>query len=89
MLAYDYPLLDIFVSMSIFFLFVIWIILLFKVITDLFRDHDQSGWAKAVWAVFLIVLPYIGVVAYIFAHGREMSLRSLEFEQHRAAQLRF
>ncbi len=88
MLAYDYPLLDVFVSMTFFFLFVIWIFLLFKVITDLFRDHEQSGLAKAVWVVFLILLPYIGVVSYIFAHGREMSLRSFEFEQHRAMQLR-
>ena len=87
MLAYDYPLLDVFVSMTFFFLFVIWIFLLFKVITDLFRDHEQSGLAKAVWVVFLILLPYIGVVAYIFAHGREMSLRSFEFEQHRSMQL--
>ena len=88
MLAYDYPLLDVFVSMSLFFLFVIWIFLLFKVITDLFRDRDQTGLAKAVWVVFLLVLPYIGVVSYIFAHGREMSLRSFELEQHRAMQLR-
>ena len=88
MLAYDYPMLDVFVSMSIFFLFVIWIFLLFKVITDLFRDREQSGVGKAVWVVFLIVLPYIGVVAYIFAHGKEMSLRSLEFERNRAMQLR-
>jgi hypothetical protein len=89
MLAYDYPMLGVFVSMLTFFLFVIWIFLLFKVIADLFRDHEQSGWGKAMWLVILLVLPYIGVIAYIVAHGQEMSLRSLEFERARAAQLRY
>jgi len=88
MLAYDYPLLSVFVTMTGFFLFVIWIYLLFKVIADLFRNHDLSGGGKALWVVFLVLLPYIGVIAYLFAHGADMSLRSLEFDQRRASVIR-
>ena len=47
----------------------IWLFLLFPVITDLFRDHEQSGAGKAMWLLILFVLPYIGVIAYIVVHG--------------------
>jgi len=89
MLAYDYPLLDVFVSMLTFFLFIIWLYLLVLVISDLFRDRGQSAVGKAVWVLFLIVFPYIGVLTYIFVHGGDMTVRKLELERLQAAQLRY
>ena len=65
MLAADYPFLDLFWSMLIFFAFVCWIAILFFVLADNFRRHDHSGWAKAGWTVFVIFLPLIGVLVYI------------------------
>src|SRR3954454_14533571 len=59
-----------------FFLFVIWIWLLITIFGDLFRSDDLSGWGKAGWAVFLIVLPYIGVFAYLVARGHKMTARA-------------
>jgi predicted permease len=78
MLAYDYPLLDVFVTIVFFILFVIWLFLLVLILADLFRDDEPSGLAKAVWCVFLILLPYIGVIAYIVLRGSGMSARELE-----------
>jgi hypothetical protein len=78
MLAYDYPLLDVFMTMLFFALFVVWLILLVHILGDLFRDPEESGWAKAGWVVFLVVFPYIGVLAYIVARGHGMGLRTLE-----------
>jgi hypothetical protein len=71
------PLLDLFWAMLWFFLFFIWIWLLIAVFTDLFRSK-MSGWGKAVWAVFMIVLPLIGVFVYLIAHGGEMQERSMK-----------
>jgi len=84
MLAYDYPMMDVFVSIVALSLLVVWVFLLFRVFADLFRDHDLSGGGKALWIVVLLVLPYIGVIAYIYLHGKEMSLRSREFDMRRA-----
>jgi uncharacterized SAM-binding protein YcdF (DUF218 family) len=81
MLAYDYPLLDVFMSMLFFALFVVWLILLVHVLGDLFRDDEESGWAKAAWVLFLVVFPYIGVLAYIVARGHGMGMRTLERAQ--------
>ncbi|HEX6418480.1 MAG TPA: SHOCT domain-containing protein [Acidimicrobiales bacterium] len=63
---------EVFLSMLWFFLFVIWIWLLISVFTDIFRSEDMSGWAKAAWAVFIVVLPYLGVFTYLIARGRKM-----------------
>jgi len=81
MLAYDYPLLDVFMTMLFIALFVVWVILLVHVLGDLFRDHGESGWAKAAWVVFLVVFPYIGVLAYIATRGQGMAVRTLERAQ--------
>jgi hypothetical protein len=59
-------------SMLWFFLFFIWIWLLILVFSDIFRSHDLSGWAKALWTIFVIVLPYLGVFVYLIARGRQM-----------------
>ena len=84
LIAADYPFLNILWSMIIFFAWVAWLIILFRVIADVFRRHDTSGWGKAAWLIFVIVLPFLGVLIYLIANGDEMGKRDLE--QARAAQ---
>jgi type VI protein secretion system component VasK len=78
MLAYDYPLLGVFWTMLLFFLWVIWLILLFRVIGDVFRSHDMGGVAKALWLIFVILFPFLGVLIYVIVRGHSMSQRDLE-----------
>jgi hypothetical protein len=63
---------QVFWSMLWFFLFFIWIWLLIIVFSDIFRSHDLGGWAKALWTIFIIVLPYLGVFVYLIARGHKM-----------------
>ena len=70
-LASDYPFLDIFWTMMIFFLWVIWIWLLIMVLSDNFRRRDHSGWAKAGWTLFVIFLPLLGVLVYMISRPPE------------------
>ncbi|MGP4086949.1 SHOCT domain-containing protein [Streptomyces sp. KR55] len=86
-LAYDYPLLGAFWTMLWFFLWIMWFILLFRIIVDIFRDDRLSGWAKAGWLVFCIVLPFLGVLVYVIARGKNMGRR--EVAQARAQQEEF
>jgi Short C-terminal domain/Phospholipase_D-nuclease N-terminal len=86
-LAADYPLLNAFWTMMIFFLWVLWFWLLITVFIDLFRRDDISGWMKALWVVFVIVLPYIGVLVYLIAYGRSMAERRNREVQAAQAQL--
>jgi Phospholipase_D-nuclease N-terminal len=72
--AADYPFLDIFWSMLIFFMWVIWVWILITVLMDLFR-RDISGWSKAAWALFVIVLPYLGVFIYVITQSGQMNER--------------
>ncbi|WP_225625169.1 SHOCT domain-containing protein [Streptomyces werraensis] len=83
-LAYDYPLLSALLTMLVFFLWIMWFILLFRVIVDIVRDDSLSGWAKTGWLVFTIVLPFLGVFVYVVARGRNMGSR--ELAQARAQQ---
>ena len=71
LLAADYPFLDIMWTMFIFFAWLIWISLLVMVLADNFRRHDQSGWAKAGWTLFVIFLPLLGVLIYMIARPKE------------------
>ncbi|MFG2981810.1 SHOCT domain-containing protein [Streptomyces sp. NPDC048258] len=80
-LAYDYPLLNMFWTMMLIFLWVLWFMLLFRVIGDIFRDDDLSGWGKAGWTVFVILLPFLGVFVYLIARGRGMGERELRRAQ--------
>jgi hypothetical protein len=64
--------------MILFFLWVAWIYTLVVVLGDVFRRHDISGWGKAAWTLFLIVVPFLAVLIYLIAHGEEMGERSLE-----------
>jgi hypothetical protein len=77
-LAADYPILGVFWSMLIFFLWVIWFWLLITVFADVFRRHDLSGWAKAAWLIFVIVLPYLGVFVYLITQSRHMAERNVK-----------
>jgi hypothetical protein len=75
-LAYTYPLLDIFWTMLEIFFFIIWIYLLFIVFVDIFRSHDMGGLAKALWVIFIIILPFLGVFVYLIARGGKMHERA-------------
>ncbi|MFC9735016.1 SHOCT domain-containing protein [Streptomyces roseolus] len=86
-LAYDYPLLDVFWTMLWFFLWILWLILLFRIITDIFRDDGMGGWGKAGWTMFVILLPFLGVLVYVIARGKGMGWR--EIAQARAQQRDF
>ena len=67
MLAYTYPLLNLFWTMFVFFGFVVWIWLLVVVFGDIFRSHDMGGFAKALWVLLVVVLPLLGVLIYLIA----------------------
>jgi type VI protein secretion system component VasK len=72
-----YPLLDVFLSVLYFFLWFLWIMLLFWIVWDIFRSRDLSGWAKAGWLIFVIVLPLLGVLVYLVARGGKMHERQV------------
>jgi Short C-terminal domain/Phospholipase_D-nuclease N-terminal len=77
MLAYTYPLLSIFWTMLEFFLFFLWIWLLIVIFGDIFRSHDMGGMAKALWVLFVIIIPYLGVLIYLIARGGSMHERAV------------
>jgi Short C-terminal domain/Phospholipase_D-nuclease N-terminal len=80
------PLLDLFWAMLWFFMFFIWIWLLISLFGDIFRSDDLSGWGKAGWTIFIIVLPFLGVLVYLIARGKSMQERALKLatEQEQA-----
>jgi ABC-type multidrug transport system fused ATPase/permease subunit len=78
MLASSYPVLDAFLTMLYFFLFIIWIWLLIMVFMDVFRSRDMGGLAKALWVIFIIILPFLGVFVYLIARGGKMHERAAE-----------
>ena len=81
MLASSYPLLDIFWTMLWFFLFFAWIWLLIIVFGDIFRSHDLSGWGKALWTIFVVLVPWLGVLVYLIARGGKMQDRAAKEAQ--------
>ncbi len=82
--ATSYPFLEVFWTMLIFFAFVIWIWILITVLIDIFRRHDTSGFAKVLWIIFIIILPYLGVFVYLIAEHKGMTERAIK--QQEAAQ---
>ena len=80
-IAADYPFLDVLWTLIIFFFWVIWIWIVITVFMDLFRRHDVSGWGKAAWVVFVIVLPFLGVLIYLIAQHDGMRERSMQQAQ--------
>jgi ABC-type multidrug transport system fused ATPase/permease subunit len=81
LLASSYPLLDVFWTMLWFFLFFIWIWLLITIFVDLFRSQDLSGWAKALWVIFVIILPFLGILFYLIFRGQGMHERAVQQQQ--------
>ena len=81
MVAYDYPLLGLFWTILWFFIWVAWLLVLFRVIFDIFRSRDLGGWGKALWAIFVVIIPWLGVLVYLIARGRSMTDRDLERAQ--------
>jgi hypothetical protein len=79
-IAADYPFLDIFWTMLVFFGWAIWLFLLFRVIGDIFRS-GMAGFGKAAWIVFVVVLPYVGVLTYLIVHGNDMGQRDVAESQ--------
>jgi hypothetical protein len=73
LIAYDYPLLGIFWTTLVIFLWIAWFMLLFRVIFDIFRSDDLGGLAKALWLIFVIFLPFLGVLVYVIARGHKIT----------------
>jgi len=79
--ASSYPLLNIFWTIVLFFLWVMWFWILISVFIDIFRSHDLSGWGKALWFLFVLLIPLIGVLVYLIARGGSMHERALRQAQ--------
>lgn len=77
----QYPLLDAFFSIMWFFLWVLWIFLVVRILFDIFASKDLGGWGKAGWTIFVVVLPFIGAFCYLIVRGNDMHER-----QYRAGQ---
>jgi hypothetical protein len=84
----DYPLLNVFFTTMWVFLWIMWFFLLFRVFADLFRDDSISGWGKAGWSVFVLVLPFLGVFVYLIARGKGMGRREMKRSQEAEADFR-
>jgi Short C-terminal domain/Phospholipase_D-nuclease N-terminal len=82
--ASNYPVLDLFWTILEFFLWVIWIWILIMIFIDIFRSHDLSGWAKALWFLFVLFIPLIGVLVYLIARGGSMHERQVRQAQRDA-----
>jgi Short C-terminal domain len=80
----NYPVLDLFWTIIEFFLWVIWIWILIMIFIDIFRSHDLSGWAKALWFIFVLFIPLIGVLVYLIARGGSMHERQVHQAQRDA-----
>jgi uncharacterized membrane protein len=76
-LAASYPFLDVLWTMIVFFAFIIWIWLLITIFSDIFRRHDIGGGAKALWIIFVIVLPFLGVLVYLISQHDSMNERNM------------
>jgi hypothetical protein len=84
-LANSYPFLEIVGTMVIFFAWVVWLWTVFGVLGDVYGRHDLSGWGKAGWTLAVIVLPFLGILIYLGAHGREMAKRRAEESRQQQA----
>jgi hypothetical protein len=84
--AISYPLLEVFWTMLIFFAFVVWIWILFTVLADIFRRRDIGGFAKVLWVIFLIVVPYLGVFVYLIAEHGGMTERAVKQQSEAKAE---
>ncbi len=86
--SYSYPLLGAFWTVFEIFLWVLWIWILIYVFIDIFRSHDLSGWAKALWFLFVLFIPLVGVLVYLIARGGEMHERAVQQAQQQDQEVR-
>jgi membrane protein implicated in regulation of membrane protease activity len=86
--SYSYPLLSVFWTILEIFLWVIWIWILIWIFIDIFRSHDLSGWAKALWFLFVLFIPLVGVLVYLIARGGKMQERAVQQAQRQDEQFR-
>jgi hypothetical protein len=86
LLAADYPFLEVLWTIFIFFIWVAWIFLLVRILIDVFRRKDIGGGKKTIWTIFIVFLPFIGVLAYLIANGGGMAERDISDAQARQAQ---
>ena len=84
--GYDYPILGFFWTMLLIFLWVAWIFLLVRIIADIFRNHEMGGFAKALWLIFVVVLPFLGVLIYVIVYSGDMAERDLKSMQRQQEQ---
>jgi type VI protein secretion system component VasK len=82
----DYTFWDALWTIFVFFLWILWFFLLFKIIVDIFRRHDVGGGKKVVWLIFILFVPFLGAFAYIIANGDDMAKRDMERAQAQQAQ---
>jgi hypothetical protein len=85
-MAADYPFLDVFWSILIFFCWVIWIWVVITILADVFSRSDIGGWAKAAWVIFVVILPWLGALIYLIAEHKGMQERSLQRAQQQKQQ---
>lgn len=81
MLAYEYPILGAFWTILMIFIWVAWIFLVFRIFIDIFRSKDLGGWGKALWSIFVILIPFLGVLLYLIVRGGSMAERDVEDAQ--------
>ena len=86
--TYSYPVLGAFWTILMIFLWVIWFWVLITIFIDLFRSHDLSGWAKALWFIFILIFPLIGVLVYLIARGGKMHEHQVRDAQIQERELR-
>ena len=85
LLVADYPFLEVFWTMILFFAWLAWIWIAISIFADIFRRHDIGGWHKAAWVVFIIVVPFLGVLVYLIAQHDGMRDRTIERAQAQQA----
>jgi Phospholipase_D-nuclease N-terminal len=87
MIATSYPFLEVFWTILVFFAFFIWIWLLITVFADLFRRSDTSGFAKVIWIIFIIIIPYFGVFVYLIVEHKGMTERAIQQQESAKSQM--
>ena len=86
--SYSYPLLGAFWTIFEIFLWVIWFWILITIFIDIFRSRDLSGWGKALWFIFVLIIPLIGVLVYLIVRGGSMHERAVKEAQQQDEQFR-
>jgi len=86
--SYSYPLLGAFWTIFEIFLWIIWFWILITIFIDIFRSHDLNGWEKALWFLFVLFIPLIGVLVYLIARGGKMHERAMRDQQQQEREFR-